>query len=353
MDNLFQTGFWGAVKTACGQQAVFFLCEWKTFSFPLMVLLRRLSSKNVYAYVPRGPFVHIGEEDYGILLEKLSISLKPLLPQNCICIRYDLPWRSPFSHGSAYTFPPRNEIREIRMNYGTEHGLLRKASLDYLCPDTVLINLELTPEKLLMKMRQTTRNSIRKSYKMDVDFFIRDTSCLKLWHSLYAGTAERKGFFYEELPYFDTLFKTADNVFHDDSGKRPPLTAPVPDPEFFILTAEKNGILLSGLILGICGKTSYYMYAGSSLEYRDCMPNYGLQWEAMLFSRSKGCTRYDLMGIPVNNNADHSMSGLYIFKTGFGGDPVRFCGTWDFPYNESAYEWLRNQDYLTDYTTMI
>lgn len=90
--------------------------------------------------------VHVDEADYGVLLEKLSLALQSFLPQDCICIRYDAPWRSPFSHGSVYTVPPRSEIREMRMNYGTEHARLRKASLDYLCPDTVLINLELPPK---------------------------------------------------------------------------------------------------------------------------------------------------------------------------------------------------------------
>ncbi|HPX27058.1 MAG TPA: peptidoglycan bridge formation glycyltransferase FemA/FemB family protein [Treponemataceae bacterium] len=351
-DNLFQTSFWGRLKTACGQQAVFFLCEWSSYRFPLLVLLRRLSKNALYAYVPRGPSLHICEADYGLFLEKLSLALQPLLPSECICVRYDLPWRSPFSHGSAYTVPPRREIREMRMNYGTEHSLLRKASMDYLCPDTVLINLELPPEKLLMKMRQTTRNSIRKSYKLDVDFFVRSACFLPQWHALYADTAERKGFFSEKMDYFEKLFYQQKKTLHDDSGKGPPLTAPVPDPEFYLLTAEKKDAMLSGMILGICGKTAYYMFAGSSLEHRDLMPNYGLQWEAMLFSRSKGCTRYDLMGIPPNNDQCHPMSGLYIFKTGLGGDPVRYCGTWDFPYDQSSYEWLRNQDYLSDYSSM-
>lgn len=29
VDNLFQSAFWGKFKAACGQQAVFFLCEYE------------------------------------------------------------------------------------------------------------------------------------------------------------------------------------------------------------------------------------------------------------------------------------------------------------------------------------
>lgn len=80
------------------------------------------------------------------------------------------------------------------------------------------------------------------------------------------------------------------------------------------------------------------MYAASSLEKRECMPNYGLQWEVIRFARSKGCTQYDLMGIPPNDDKGNPMAGLYIFKTGFGGRNIHFEGTWDFPYNAGKYK---------------
>ena len=54
------------------------------------------------------------------------------------------------------------------------------------------------------------------------------------------------------------------------------------------------------------------------------MLGYGLQWEAILKARKSGCTQYDLLGIPPNGNPSHFMNGLYTFKTGFGGDVVRF-----------------------------
>lgn len=96
--------------------------------------------------------------------------------------------------------------------------------------------------------------------------------------------------------------------------------------------------MLSGLILAICAKRAYYMYAASSLEGRRQMPNYGLQWEAIRFARSKGCAQYDLMGIPQDESKNDPMAGLYIFKTGFGGQKTHFGGTWDFPYKTEEYQ---------------
>ena len=88
------------------------------------------------------------------------------------------------------------------------------------------------------------------------------------------------------------------------------------------------------------------MYAASTLENRECMPNYGLQWEVIRFARSCGCTKYDLMGIPQNGDSSNPMSGLYIFKTGFGGQQVRYGGAWDFPLNQNEYENLRLNEML-------
>lgn len=175
------------------------------------------------------------------------------------------------------------------MNYGTQTHNLRKAFRNFLPADSVVINLRLPPERLLMNMRQQTRNSIRRAYKC------REKDII-------------------------------------------PMNATVPPPHFYLFTAYKDKVLLRGLILAICENNAYYMYAASSLEKRECMPNYGLQWEVIRFARSKGCTQYDLMGIPPNDGKENPMAGLYIFKTGFGGRNIHFEGTWDFPYNAGKYK---------------
>jgi lipid II:glycine glycyltransferase (peptidoglycan interpeptide bridge formation enzyme) len=61
------------------------------------------------------------------------------------------------------------------------------------------------------------------------------------------------------------------------------------------------------------------------------MATYALQWRAMQEAKAFGCTQYDLFGIPPNENPDHPMSGLYRFKTGFGGRIVHRSGSWDYP----------------------
>lgn len=215
------------------------------------------------------------------ILEELALALQKELPKNIVFLRYDLLW-------SSFEQPEnlRPELLELKMNYGTQTHNLRKAFRNFLPADSVVINLRLPPERLLMNMRQQTRNSIRRAYKEKIDFLIYDCSSpklfeeLKKWHEIYVNTAQRKGFYFEKYEYFESIFLTE----------------------------------------------------------RECMPNYGLQWEVIRFARSKGCTQYDLMGIPPNDDKENPMAGLYIFKTGFGGRNIHFEGTWDFPYNAGKYK---------------
>src|SRR5213080_1243050 len=74
------------------------------------------------------------------------------------------------------------------------------------------------------------------------------------------------------------------------------------------------------------GKTAYYLFGGSTERKRELMPNYLLHWQAMLDFRALGCDTYDWWGIPEEPAPDHPWFGLYRFKTGFGGETVRYIG---------------------------
>lgn len=353
-DVLFQTSFWGEFRQKfTNQKSLYFWINYKSdesdensknIIFPLLVQMRKTKNNSVYAYAQRAPEVNISEEKRSAILEELAFSLKDFLPKETIFIRFDIPWNVP----GVKNISERVEMLELAMNFGSKYHNLRKAPSNHLCPDTVIMDLRPSPEKLLSSMRQQTRNSIRRAYKEDIDFSIYDAHSpdlmenLQEWHFIYEETAKRKGFYFEEFRYFKTLFECAKNsdsvIPRFEEKTKVPLDACVPSPKFYLFTASKNQKMLSGLILAISSKRAYYMYAASSLEGRECMPNYGLQWEVIRFARSKGCSQYDLMGIPQDKNKENPMAGLYIFKTGFGGQKTHFGGTWDFPYDDENYK---------------
>ncbi|MBE6355097.1 MAG: peptidoglycan bridge formation glycyltransferase FemA/FemB family protein [Treponema sp.] len=345
-DNLFQNHFWGKLKEATGQAPLYFEVTFEDeensrHSFPLLVLLRKINKVFKYAYILRSPDEKIIPEDKNCFLEELSEQIKQYLPETVAFIRYDLHWINR-EHSS------RTEMLEIMMNYGTKKHNFKKAPTDYMCSSTCILNLNPAPQTMLKKMRQQTRNSIRRAYRENVTFSIYDAASpeifqkLKDTYEMYRDTAQRKNFYCEEYKYFEKIF-ILNKEFSEKKETEDfdegivPLDAQVPSPQFYLFTAQKNSTVLSGLILAICGTNAYYMYAASSMDMRHCMPNYGLQWEVIRFARSKGCTSYDFMGIPPNNDSSSPLSGLYIFKTGFGGDVTHFYGTWDYPINHKEY----------------
>ena len=349
-DNLFQSGFWADFKTSLGQEALCFILEHEGRRVPLVALLRKGPGHVRYAYVPRGPCLQLEESQRGPFLEALSEALAAYLPADVACVRYDTIFPSPFTAAEYWTVSgqwkgaPRPAIRELRMNYGTARRNLRKAAIDHLCPDTVIIDLRGTEDEILARMRRTTRNCVRRAFKSGVLYRRHDKGWLPEWYAVYSETARRKGFYCEAKSYFELLLDQTPK----SGALREPKGGSSGAPTFILLSAEKNKTVLACAILGVMGKKGYYMYAGSNLIMRETMPNYGLQMEAIRTLRTMGCTEYDLMGIPPNGDPQHSMYGLYTFKTGLGGKIAHYSGCWDYPFDAERYETMRNaENFLT------
>jgi lipid II:glycine glycyltransferase (peptidoglycan interpeptide bridge formation enzyme) len=103
----------------------------------------------------------------------------------------------------------------------------------------------------------------------------------------------------------------------------------------------------------ILGKQAAYLYGASSSEERQRMPTYAVQWAAMRWAKARGCTTYDLWGVPDEpeeelekqfENRDDGLWGVYRFKRGFGGQVIRTVGSADRIYNKFVYrlyQWRR------------
>lgn len=111
--------------------------------------------------------------------------------------------------------------------------------------------------------------------------------------------------------------------------------------------------MLAAIAAFALGRMAWYMWGASDEEGRNLMPNHALQWAAMRWARARGCTRYDLWGIPdeVGENpgayaeaeswGQGGLWGVYRFKQGFGGQIVRYTGAWDLPLSQAGYALYR------------
>jgi len=112
-----------------------------------------------------------------------------------------------------------------------------------------------------------------------------------------------------------------------------------------LLVAEYQGEPLAALMVFARGRRAWYFYGASTGKHRNKMPTYLLQWEAIRWAKARGCTEYDLWGVPDADGETleaqftqrrDGLWGVYRFKRGFGG-VLRRAPVWDRVYRPLLY----------------
>jgi lipid II:glycine glycyltransferase (peptidoglycan interpeptide bridge formation enzyme) len=109
---------------------------------------------------------------------------------------------------------------------------------------------------------------------------------------------------------------------------------------------------LAALMVFRRGRRAWYLYGASTVDARELMPNYLLQWEAMRWAKQNGCEEYDLWGVPDEDEAvldagfqmrHDGLWGVYRFKRGFGGQVRRAAPAQDVIYQPLLYRLYRRR----------
>ncbi|WP_010662586.1 lipid II:glycine glycyltransferase FemX [Marinilabilia salmonicolor] len=345
---LQQTAFWARLKNKQGWGThAFDLSLGKSEAFSgtrlrkheregdILITLRAIGGGRYMAYVPFGPEQLPDEERRGIWLEEISEQLRNFLPEDCLFIRYDLCWESPwareeeyFSEDGMWLGPPDAYVQEMRMNFDTRNFNLRKAPSDMLPAHTVMLDLDKEEDALLSEMKSKTRYNIRLSQRKGVEVRRAGMDELDKWFRLYDETYTRNRLAANDLSFFEQVFQT-----RADDTKSP--------GEVDLLLAEKDGEAYAGMFLARSGERATYLYGASSGQDRNLQASHALQWGAIQHSKTAGCKEYDMFGISPTPDPEHPMYGLYRFKTGFGGSKVHRQGCWDYSLDEEGYEQYR------------
>jgi lipid II:glycine glycyltransferase (peptidoglycan interpeptide bridge formation enzyme) len=336
-DNLFQTRFWGRFKSSFGWTPRGFRYNAPSGSGSLLVLDREIGSGRRMAYVPHGPDLEMPSSQHGRFLEALSYRLRRELPQDCVFIRFDLPWPTPYAEALDSRTPasedprPVPRVRELRMNFATSEWNLRKAPTDLLPPDTVVVDLDKGDDRILAGMSSTARYNVRMSGRRGVTVQNGAPEELPVWQRLYADTTRRHGLENHPRSYFRRLFEARRSDSRAETGLQ-------------LLFARVGESVAAAMILALSGRQALYLFGASDPRFNRLAPSHRLQWQAMQLAKRQGCTKYDLFGIPPSSNASHPAHGLLRFKTGFGGTILRRRGCWDFPFDPRLYEQLRGAE---------
>lgn len=346
-----QTAYWSTVKKLQGIDSLAYNFRSKSNDLfsdsaeetfvvgDFLIMLQNLDKDHCIAYVPYGPEIEPSEEQQGYFLEQLSEALRQYLPPSCILIRYDLSWQSQWAneddcydlHGNWIGMPSKR-VQEMRINFNTEYGNLRKANTDILPSNTIFMNLEQSDDILLGRMKSKTRYNIKLAERKGVRIASLDLDSLDVWYELYRQTALRNNFFLHDINYFKIVLSARANNSNSPA-------------DVHMLVAYIDDEPLAAMFLVISANRATYLYGASSTENRNYMGTYALQWKAMQIARDKGCTEYDFFGISPDADPAHPMYGLYRFKTGFGGEIFRRMGCWDYPLNRRKYEFYSAMEF--------
>jgi lipid II:glycine glycyltransferase (peptidoglycan interpeptide bridge formation enzyme) len=322
--KLLQSRFWAEFKSLSGWSYSRYevsVPDTASTVFALSVLERGLGAGSRFAYVPHGPDAQVKPGDETALLAALSKELKPLVSPQCMFIRFDPAWHTAApcaaSEGSKST--------PERPCFGAP---LIKAS-DVQPPDSVVLDIGRTDDELLAGMKPKWRYNVRLAEKKGVTVADEGIKALDEFYTLYQATAERDRIGIHPKDYYAQLM----GLEHRNPKE--------PKPDLRLWIARFEGKALAAIMTVFHGSEATYLYGASSDEHRNLMPAYALQWAAMRAARDAGCSSYDFYGIPPVDDPAHAMSGLYRFKTGFGGEIRHYAGAWDFVLKPAVYTAFR------------
>lgn len=296
----------------------------------VVMFFQYLNHEDYIAYFPYGPEIEPSEENQGAFLENLSESLRSYLPKHCIALRYDLNWKShwckedDFDEDGNWVGLPEKEFQEFNLNYGTCNWNLKKANTNVLPANTIILDLARDEETILAGMRPKTRYNIRLSQRKGLEVKQVGIEGLNVWYDLYTETAHRNGLHLNDIGYFYSMFSSKMECSDDEVQVK-------------LLIAYFDKIPLAAMFLVLSSHRATYLYGASSSLFRNLMPTYALQWEAMRIAKANHCLEYDMFGIAPNPEPSHPMYGLYKFKHGFGGTIYHQLGCWDYPLEEDKY----------------
>jgi len=232
----------------------------------------------------------------------------------------------------AHTVKIEPDVLEEQKDIKTLLGEIgfRKARYDLNLKTTLVVDLSLSEEELLARMKAKTRYNVRLAARKGVE--VVEPEFEEGWATFYEwmkATSERKEDYVLRRSR-DYLYGVMRSMHDAGQGH--------------LFFAEHEGTPLAGMYVFTFGEKYWYMYGASSDEKRNLKPNYLLQWEVMRWAKERGLTHYDMVGVPKPEELNESSSlwNVYKFKEGFGGELVDSLGCFDLPVKKTrAAAWYK------------
>ncbi len=301
--HVLQSWEWGEFKQAYGWQPIrLMFCRGSEVVAAASVLKRAVGPLSM-CYLPKGPVMDFS--DVQLVDEVLAGIARLARRQRAIYVKID----------------PDVPLESAAVLQ--RHGFRRGE--DVQRPNTMMLDVSGSEDDVLGRMKPKWRYNIRLAEKKGVEIVPAGPEDFEDFYRVYKETGERDYFIIRPYDYCRLEWQT-----FLDAGMA----------SFWL--AKYEGQTLAGIMPFAMGRRMWYFFGASSNLHRNLMPNHALQWRAIQWGRSLGCTEYDMWGIPDVLEEGQPLWGVYLFKQGFGADVVRWSGAHDKVVQPALYAaWTR------------
>jgi lipid II:glycine glycyltransferase (peptidoglycan interpeptide bridge formation enzyme) len=182
---------------------------------------------------------------------------------------------------------------------------------------TLIVDLALSEEDLLMGMKSKTRYNVRLSQRRGVTTEVVGGTAaaasderLDQFHMVYRQNCQRIGMRVAPRKAFRRLF----SIFGEN---------------LFVVYAYMSGGQPGAVVCYmVTGDTVWYEMNGSTEEGRRDFATNRAVWEGMLEGKRRGCRWLDFDGIYDERYDSEDWKGFTRFKVGFGGEQVTYLGSY-------------------------
>ncbi|MDO8648288.1 MAG: peptidoglycan bridge formation glycyltransferase FemA/FemB family protein [Candidatus Peregrinibacteria bacterium] len=266
--------------------------------------------------IPYGP-VFAGKPDAALLIPLLAALEERTRNTNCTFIRMSPFWLDSTENDALLS---TRGFKHSPLHLLAEHlwyvPLRTVDPWEQVGGDAPDVSTARPEEELLMELRKTTRNLVRRAEREGVTVSASTDPVGDLPHflALHDETRKRHGF----TPYTDRFFR--EQVAHFS-----------PESQCSLYLARYQGeVIAASIHMHFGGETSYH-HGASTAKYAQVPASYLLQWTAICDARRRGDRIYNFWGISPEGAKKHPFAGVRTFKTGFGGKSLSLQPCVDLP----------------------
>lgn len=269
------------------------------------VWLRKIPVLPYYlAYAPRGP-VLLTEVGEAYLAEFWADLRAEMHRQHAFALKIDPAWTDSIlaEQLQAIDFRP---VRSDQPFGGVQPRF------------TFRLDIGAEPDELLASIPKKIRYNIRYPEKQGVVYRQGTSADVSALMAVMQDTSRRKKFLGRGAAYYERLLE----MMGDQAT---------------LIIGTKDEQVVAASITIVCGRQAWAVYGGMMREHAQLRAYYGLNWQRMLWAKSKGATSFDFSGVPVDQSEASPLYGLFQFKKSFGGDLVEFIGEYELPVRPVLY----------------